>query len=95
LKSGQLNRLIKGHDPTTNHLALSPDGRLLATTGNDGMVRLWSTESGEELRSLDGRAERLRGVAFSPDGRTLAATGSDNDVRLWKLVDLARAEARP
>jgi WD40 repeat protein len=67
---------------------------LLATVGEDGIVRLWDLATGTELRQVGGRADRLYNVAFSPDGRMLAATGSDSDIRLWELADLLGAEGR-
>jgi WD40 repeat protein len=42
-------------------IALSGDGRLVVSGGRDGMVRLWDTRSGAELRTLhpDRRYERM------------------------------------
>jgi WD40 repeat protein len=64
---------------------------MLATAGDDGVVRLWDLATGAELRRVGGPDDRLRGVAFSPDGRLLAATGTDADIRLWDLADLLGA----
>jgi Tol biopolymer transport system component len=75
-----------------NSLAFSPDGRMLATAGHDGVVRLWALSTGTELRRVGEPGDRLTGVAFSPDGRMLAATGLDADIRLWLLADPFGAE---
>jgi WD40 repeat protein len=65
-------------------LALSPDGALIATTGYDGMIRLWDTATGKLVRVLVGHDSYVFGVAWSADGRYLASTGSyDVTVRVW------------
>jgi WD40 repeat protein len=73
-----------------NSVAFSPDGRLLASGGDDGAVSLWDSATGEALRSLQGHTDWVRSVAFSPDGRLLASGGDDWAVRLW---DSATGEA--
>ena len=88
LKGRRRDRLLGSHSHTRQPVAFSPDGRLLATAGEDGAVRLWDLATGKELRRVGEPGDRLTGVAFSPDGRLLAATGIDADIRLWTLSDL-------
>jgi uncharacterized protein with WD repeat len=67
-------------------VCFSPDGRRLASAGEDRTVRVWDAASGQELLSLKGHTGAVRSVCFSPDGRRLASAGSDqNDqtVRVW------------
>src|SRR6266851_1407291 len=58
-------------------------GRLLASGGLDGMVRLWEAGSGQLLATLQGHASIVFGVTLSEDGRLLASGSVDGTVRLW------------
>src|SRR5262245_20992114 len=65
-------------------LALSPDGAVAATSGYDGMVRLWDTAAGTLLRVLVGHDSYVYGLGWSADGRYLASAGTfDYTVRVW------------
>jgi WD40 repeat protein/CHAT domain-containing protein len=65
-------------------VAISPDGRLLATGGSDSDVKLWLTESGHLWRNLIGHGSSIQALAFSPDGQILASV-SDRSLRFWDV----------
>jgi WD40 repeat protein len=77
------------HKGTVDHLALSPDGRLLATAGVDHQVALRDPMSFEPLLSFPEWIGNVRGMAFDASSRWLAIVGSDPDVELWDLAALS------
>jgi hypothetical protein len=63
--------------------AFSPDGALLALSGNDGIFEIWDLESLTKIRDLPGHTSHVYCVEFHPDGTRLASGGNDNRIVLW------------
>jgi WD40 repeat protein len=68
-------------------VAFAPRGDVLASGGDDRVLRLWSSKTGRALASLPGHQDQIWGLAFAPDGRTLASASKDKTVRLWRASD--------
>jgi len=74
-----------GHITRIWSVTFSPNGKLLASGGEDRAVLLWDVASGQQLKALKGHSNWIRSVAFSPNGRYLASSGDDTTVRLWEV----------
>ncbi|MGZ3424499.1 MAG: WD40 domain-containing protein, partial [Polyangiales bacterium] len=74
---------LRGHSQAVTGIAVSPDGKTVATTSRDETARLWDLATGREILRLEGHAGDVTSVAFDHDGAQLATGGRDKTVRIW------------
>ncbi|HEV3142608.1 MAG TPA: WD40 repeat domain-containing protein [Gemmataceae bacterium] len=84
--------VLTGHTDPVNQVVFSPDGRTLASAGDDGCIWLWDTAKQRAKARISWGARFVFALAFSPDGRVLAAGTEDSllllneDGQTWKAV---------
>jgi len=75
------------HRGAVYEVEFSPQGTYLATVGDERRVRIWETETWEELPAIEGHTGTIFALAFSPaeDLVVTGAGGDDPSIRLWDL----------
>jgi WD40 repeat protein len=90
--AGQATRTVDAHEGWVRDLAAFPDGKRLASAGDDMVVKIWDVESGKLVRALAGHAKQtpqghataLYAAAVSPDGKYVAGGDRVGEVRVWE-----------
>ena len=82
---------IHAHRGWVRALAVSPDGKTLASCGNDHLVKLWSIPDGKPIKELASHENHVYNVAFHPDGRSLVSADLKGVVKVWDLSKAAVA----
>jgi len=76
---------LTGHYARVTAVAVSADGRRIATGAADGLIRVWDAETFRPVVEVRGHAAAVRAVEVSADGRTALTTGADGTARVWNL----------
>ncbi|WP_395747119.1 c-type cytochrome domain-containing protein [Prosthecobacter sp.] len=74
-----------GHLDAAYALAVSPDGKMIATGAYDQKIRLWDVATGKEIALLKGHNGAVNGLSFRADGKVLASASADRTVKLWSI----------
>lgn len=82
-------------------VAASPDGQLLAFSGENDGIQIWDMKQNIFLSELPGHDDAIVALAFSPDGKMLASIGRDQSAILWDVaankmhLDLSKPACEP
>jgi WD40 repeat protein len=84
----ELRTMVSGNAIVS--VSFSPDSKIIAAATSDGeknnTLRLWQSDTGEELITLRGHRSTVESVTFSPDGKMLASASRDTTIKLWSLT---------
>ena len=79
-------RSIEAHKGWIRSIDVSPDGTLIATGGNDNLVRLWNAADGKLVRELPGHERHVYSVAFHPAGQFLLSGDLVGVINQWEVA---------
>ena len=79
------------HPGEIHAVAFSPDGRLMATAGDDRTIQLWDPATGSPKGAAFHHSSAVHALAFSPDGRLLLSGCDDGSVHRWRVADGAES----
>jgi WD40 repeat protein len=93
ITTGEIIRTIDAHSKWIRKVIASPDGKLVASIGDDMVCRVWKAGSGQLVHELRGHKEltpqhfgsMLHAVTFSPDGKLLATGDKVAHVIVWDV----------
>lgn len=78
---------FEAHESYVLGLKFTADSHTLVSCGMDNVVKLWSVDSWEHVRTFEGHTHSVHTMALSPDEKTLVTGSSDKTVKLWSFPD--------
>jgi WD40 repeat protein len=73
-ETGKEIRSFEGHKRCVYSVALSPNGKRIASGSDDKTLKVWDADNGKEIFTLKGHVNEVTSVAFSPDGKRIASS---------------------
>ncbi|KIK34256.1 hypothetical protein CY34DRAFT_54712, partial [Suillus luteus UH-Slu-Lm8-n1] len=72
-------------DQEAEIIALSPDGKKVASGGLGGAVKLWNVDTGKVIKTWTGHTEDVNSVSWSPDGGRVVSGSNNGTFRVWDV----------
>ncbi|WP_176726994.1 serine/threonine-protein kinase [Nostoc sp. KVJ20] len=85
LGKASLANTLQGHENSVLSVAISPDGKTIASSGDDRKIKLWNLATGSPISSFNTYSQQVNAVVISPDGKTLVTGNDDNTIKIWNL----------
>ncbi len=79
-------KTVEAHADNIVSLALSHDGKQVATGSADNLARVWDVQTLAEVAMIEGHVGHVTTLAFTPDGKWLATGSADKELKVWDLA---------
>ncbi|HEX7330244.1 MAG TPA: TIR domain-containing protein [Pyrinomonadaceae bacterium] len=79
------SRTFRGHDASVVCVAISLDGKIVASGSEDKTARVWDVATGSCLATLNGHLRSIYGLAIIGSGRQVLTGSFDRTIRLWDV----------
>lgn len=66
-----------------NTLAISEEGTFFVSGAKDKKIKIWDSETGGLLKTLEGHTNFVNSVSISPDGNFIASASNDKTIKIW------------
>src|SRR4051812_17175029 len=86
LANGQAVKTLEKSGHELLSVTFSPDGKFVASGGNDNMVIIWNVATKAPVHVLRGHTDYILTTVYSPDGKYLATGGKDNSIIIWSVA---------
>lgn len=74
------------HGAGVNTVAVDPKSRFVVSAGKDRLIKLWSTETGKLLQTLEGHLNAVSSVKITADGKKMVSCSVDGIIKVWDLA---------
>jgi WD40 repeat protein len=85
LATRRLKATLKAHTDDVSSVAISCDGKLVASASDDGPVKLWDAATGREKATLEGHKDKGTSAAISSNGKLVVSGSRVRKVHLWDV----------
>jgi len=79
---------IEGHIGEVLSIAISSDGKYLASGGKDRFVRIWDTQSNKLLDSFKGHRDKITALSFRVGSHQLFSGSNDRTIKIWDIDEM-------
>jgi WD40 repeat protein len=91
----KLKAVLPAHNHGTHCVAFDPEGKVLASGGFDGVVKLWDPATGKARAVLRGHRQYVSGLAFTDAGKSLVSVSFDGVMKTWDVTRGREASSVP